>query len=105
MDTLVGTFLFCFLVQMLPFMQSMQIKKIYDRNGDGDCNITDNTNLVAELYTRKQSSYSENRIFPYITLEDLRLDLIQRMRKLAIGQRPVALEGQSIDSRAFPDRP
>lgn len=44
--------------------------------------------LVAELYIRKQSHYSENRIYPFVTLEDLRIDLIQRVRKLARGQRP-----------------
>ncbi len=77
---------------LLDIPESSQVhrcnNKIYDRNEDGDFNITDNTNLVAELYIRKQSSYSENRIYPYVTLEDLRLDLIQRVRKLARGQRP-----------------
>lgn len=33
--------------------------KIYDRNEDGDLNITDNHNLVSALYLRKQISYSD----------------------------------------------
>jgi len=77
---------------LLDIPESSQVhrcnNKIYDRNEDGDFNITDNTNLVAELYIRKQSHYSENRIYPFVTLEDLRIDLIQRVRKLARGQRP-----------------
>ncbi|MBW2186327.1 MAG: putative DNA binding domain-containing protein, partial [Deltaproteobacteria bacterium] len=40
--------------------------KIIDRNEDGDFNITDNTQLVAALYQRKQTTYSENRVFPYV---------------------------------------
>lgn len=36
--------------------------KIFDRNEDGDFDITNNTNLVSELYTRKQSTYTENQI-------------------------------------------
>jgi len=62
--------------------------KIFDRNEDGDFNITDNTGLVAALYQRKQSSYAENRIYPYVRLSDLRSDLIARARKMAINQRP-----------------
>ena len=32
--------------------------KIFDRNEDGDFDITNNTNLVSRLYMRKQSEYS-----------------------------------------------
>uniref|UniRef100_UPI002714E51E RNA-binding domain-containing protein n=1 Tax=Desulfobacula sp. TaxID=2593537 RepID=UPI002714E51E len=77
---------------LLDIPESSQVhrcnNRIYDRNEDGDFNITDNTNLVAQLYIRKQSTYSENRIYPYVVLEDLRPDLIQRVRSLAKGQRP-----------------
>jgi ATP-dependent DNA helicase RecG len=62
--------------------------RIFDRNADGDFNITDNTHLVTALYQRKQTSYSENRIFPYVQLSDLRGDLIARARKLAANERP-----------------
>jgi len=77
---------------LLDIPESSQVhrcnNRIYDRNEDGDFNIMDNTNLVAQLYIRKQSTYSENRIYPYVVLEDLRPDLIQRVRSLAKGQRP-----------------
>jgi ATP-dependent DNA helicase RecG len=62
--------------------------RIFDRNEDGDFDITDNTTLVAALYQRKQSSYAENRILPYVKLSDLRADLITLARQRAINQRP-----------------
>jgi len=62
--------------------------RIFDRNEDGDFDITDNSNLVTDLYIRKQTSYSENRIYPFITISDLRNDLIEKARKLAINQNP-----------------
>ena len=61
--------------------------RIFDRNEDGDLDITDHTQLVAELYHRKQTSYSENKIYPYATLADLREDLIARVRKTVGLQR------------------
>ncbi len=60
--------------------------KIFDRNEDGDFNITENTNLVAALYLRKQTTYSENRVYPYVTMKDLRSDLIAQVRKWATIQ-------------------
>ena len=56
---------------------------IFDRNEDGDFDITDHTRQVADLYHRKQATYSENKIYPYAGLEDLRKDLIDKCRKLA----------------------
>ena len=57
--------------------------RIYDRNEDGDLDITDHTRQVAHLYQRKQSNYSENKVYPHVELKDLRKDLIDRCRKLA----------------------
>lgn len=57
--------------------------RIFDRNEDGDFDITDNTHLVSQLYIRKSSTYIENKIYPYATLDDLRADLIERARRLA----------------------
>ncbi len=36
--------------------------RIFDRNEDVDLDITDHTQLVADLYHRKQTTYSENKI-------------------------------------------
>ena len=62
--------------------------KIYDRNEDGDLDITNNTKLVHDLYLRKQATYSENKIYSTVTLSDLRKDLIDRSRKLASIRTP-----------------
>ncbi|MDD2481473.1 MAG: putative DNA binding domain-containing protein, partial [Lutispora sp.] len=61
--------------------------KIYDRNEDGDIDITDNTNLVSGLYMRKQGTYTENRIFPFAELSELKSDLFVKIRKLASNQK------------------
>ncbi|MDR1884956.1 MAG: putative DNA binding domain-containing protein, partial [Synergistaceae bacterium] len=55
--------------------------RIYDRNEDGDMDITDHTVQVAHLYQRKQATYTENRVYPHIQLKDLRRDLIERCRR------------------------
>jgi len=62
--------------------------RIFDRNEDGDFDITDNTNLVSAMYMRKQCTYTENRIYPFAQIEDLRNDLFLKVRKLASNQRP-----------------
>lgn len=56
--------------------------KIYDRNEDGDINITDNTNLVSSLYMRKQGTYTENRIFPFAEMDDLEIDIFTNNCKI-----------------------
>lgn len=55
-------------------------RKIYDRNEDGDFNITNNTNLVSELYVRKQTKYTENKIFPYADMDALEDELFTKIR-------------------------
>ena len=41
-------------------------EKIFDRSGDGDFKVTDPIH-IAELVNRKQTQYSERKIFPYVT--------------------------------------
>jgi ATP-dependent DNA helicase RecG len=62
--------------------------RIYDRNEDGDLDITDHTVQVANLYQRKQATFSENRVYPRIGVKDLRADLIDRCRKIARVNTP-----------------
>ncbi|MBR3230156.1 MAG: putative DNA binding domain-containing protein [Bacilli bacterium] len=57
--------------------------KIFDRNEDGDFDITNNTTLISNLYIRKRSTYIENKIYPFATMNDLRVDLIEEARKMA----------------------
>ena len=60
--------------------------KIFDRNEDGDFDITNNTTLVSNMYIRKSNTYIENKIYPYATMEHLRDDLIDRARKMACNR-------------------
>ena len=55
--------------------------RIYDRNEDGDLDITNHTAQVAQLYQRKQATYSENKFYPWIQPRELRADLIEKCRK------------------------
>jgi hypothetical protein len=55
---------------------------IFDRNNEGDYNITNNTNLVANLFIRKQSSFTENKIYPFATINELRPEIIQKAREI-----------------------
>ncbi|HPW59923.1 MAG TPA: putative DNA binding domain-containing protein, partial [Candidatus Rifleibacterium sp.] len=57
--------------------------RIYDRNEDSDLDITDHTNRVATLYQRKQAIFSENKVYHFAGLKDLRADLIEKCRKMA----------------------
>ena len=52
--------------------------RIYDRNEDGDFDITNSAELVALLALRKSSAYTEREIFPYVTENELRFDLVER---------------------------
>jgi ATP-dependent DNA helicase RecG len=56
--------------------------KIFDRNYDSDIDITDNEGLVYHLYSRKQDTYYVNKVFPVLSVSDLRHDLIDRARKM-----------------------
>jgi len=60
--------------------------RIYDRNEDGDFDITNSAELVAQLSLRKSNQFTEREIFPYATLDDMRLDLIPRVKKMAISR-------------------
>ncbi len=60
--------------------------KIFDRNQDGDYDITTNTSLISNLYIRKSSTYIENKIYPYATINDLRSDLIEKARIMAVNR-------------------
>lgn len=62
------------------------VNKIFDRNEGGDFEITGNTSLISQLYIRKSSTYIENKIYPFATIEDLRKDLIDKARSMAVNR-------------------
>ena len=51
--------------------------KVYDRSNDGDYELRTDAEISA-LYQRKSTQYSENNIYPYLRLEDLRQETIER---------------------------
>ena len=61
--------------------------KIFDRNEDGDFDITHNNEQVTQLYLRKQSTYTENKVYPYIKIADFNTALMKRVRILAKNER------------------
>jgi ATP-dependent DNA helicase RecG len=64
------------------------VGKIFDRNEDGDFNITNNSELVTQLYLRKQKNYSENEVFPFINIDDFKSELFHKVKALVRNQRP-----------------
>jgi ATP-dependent DNA helicase RecG len=62
--------------------------RIYDRNEDGDLDITDHTFEVANLYQRKQASFTENKLYPRLKITDLRKDLIDKCRQISCVNTP-----------------
>ena len=56
--------------------------RIYDRNEDGDMDITDSSIQVENLYARKIGAFNEHKIFPFVEESDLRMDLLSVVRRL-----------------------
>ena len=59
-------------------------KVIYDRVDDADVKVT-STSQIAQMYIRKQEIFTERRIYPYATIDDLRLDLLPKVRRMAVN--------------------
>ncbi len=57
--------------------------KIFIRNDKSDIDVTNNNKIVSDLYHSKDTTYTENKIYPYLKINDLRKDLIQKVKKLA----------------------
>ncbi|MCD6578699.1 putative DNA binding domain-containing protein, partial [bacterium] len=62
--------------------------RIYDRNEDGNFDITHQNNSVTMLYMRKQSIFSENKVYPYLTMNEFRKDLFEKTRKIISIKNP-----------------
>lgn len=60
--------------------------RIYIRKESLDIDITNNNAEVTILYKTKDTSYSENKIFPAVTLDQLRIDLLERVKKIVLLQ-------------------
>ena len=60
-------------------------KVIYDRVDDADVKITA-TGQIAAMYIRKQKIFTEKKIYPYARDEHLRLDMLPRIRQMAVNK-------------------
>ncbi len=63
-------------------------KITYDRIEDADINISNNTTQMAELYMRKQTEFTEKKLLPYLTINELDLSLMNRVRNLVKSKDP-----------------
>lgn len=88
-------------VHIPPSAEVHSFKKvIYDRVDDADVKVTA-TSAIAQMYIRKQNIFTERKIYPYAGMEDLRLDLLPKIRIMAQnhagGQHPwTAMEDQEL---------
>jgi len=70
-------------VHIPPSAEVHSFKKvIYDRADDADVKVT-STAQIAQMYIRKQDIFTERKIYPYVKMEDLRLDLLPKLRVMA----------------------
>ncbi len=70
-------------VHILPGSEVTSFKNsIYDRLCDADVKVA-TASQMAQLHIRKQGVFTERRIYPHVGLEDLRLDLLPRVRIMA----------------------
>ncbi|MDR3289206.1 MAG: putative DNA binding domain-containing protein [Peptococcaceae bacterium] len=59
-------------------------KVIYDRVDDADVKVTA-TGQIAQMYIRKQNIFTERKVYKYVTDTDLRLDLLPKIRQIAMN--------------------
>ena len=56
---------------------------VFDRSNDGDFRVTQ-PHRIAEISNRKRTTYTENTIYPATTTDDLRMDMLPRLRNLML---------------------
>jgi len=60
-------------------------KIVYDRVNDSDVKVTA-TGQIAQMYIRKQKIFTEKKVYPYVKDEDLCLDMLPRLRQMALNR-------------------
>lgn len=63
-------------------------KFFFDRIGDADIDISQQSGLLSNLFARKCTSYTENKIIPYLTLENLDNETFDLCRKIVTLKNP-----------------
>ena len=73
-------------IHVLPSAEVHSYKKIiYDRIDDADVKVTA-TFQIAQMYIRKQEIFTERKLYPYVKKEDLRIDMLPKLRIMAENQ-------------------
>ena len=65
--------------------------RIFDRSHEADIDITDNSDMVYQLYARKSGSYFVNKVTRF-QMEDLRPDLMERARAMTASRGQPSVE-------------
>lgn len=75
----------CIYIYVPEGMQVCQYKKVYwDRNYDGDINISKNQELIYKMFARKSKFSFVNTIYPALNMKHLDEKLIDRAKKMAL---------------------
>ncbi|MDR0671418.1 MAG: putative DNA binding domain-containing protein, partial [Oscillospiraceae bacterium] len=84
----------------IPLTSQLQMynRKIYDRNEDGDYDVTKNTEMAGLILDRKRGLSSESRIYPHITADDLLLDMLMPKVRIMATMRIGNLPWQSMSN-------
>ena len=73
-------------IHVLPSAEVHSYKKIiYDRIDDADVKVTA-TSQIAQMDIRKQEIFTERKLYPYVKKEDLRIDMLPKLRIMAENQ-------------------
>ena len=73
-------------IHVLPSAEVHSYKKIiYDRIDDADVKVTA-TSQIAQMYIRKQEIFTERKLYPYVKKEDLRIEMLPKLRIMAENQ-------------------
>ena len=75
--------------------------RLFDRNGDSDNDITNSGELAAQLISQKSGQFTERKLFPYATMDDMRLDLIPKAKRLALSRNEKHLWEHLSDMEFF----
>ena len=60
---------------------------VFDRSEDGDFHVNE-LHRIAEISNRKRATYTENRVLAAVTENDLRLDMLPKLRNLMLARDP-----------------
>ena len=62
-------------------------KVFYDRIGDADVKLKGSGQIV-QMHIRKNKIYTERKVYPHITEDHLRLEVLPRLRQMAVSRAP-----------------